>query len=89
MQFNTSPVSFRYKGQVHGAPLRSERWWVAETASLKVNFLATYLKITMESKKLGSSGILAMGKLSDPSRGSFEVSRLDAFELLEYFQITV
>lgn len=74
---------------MHGAPLRSERWWVAETASHKVNFLAIHLKITMESKKLGSAGILAMGKLPDPSRGSFEVSRLDAFELFEYFEIIV
>lgn len=43
----------------------------------------------MENKKLGSAGILAMGKLPDPSGGSFEVSRLDAFELFEYFEIIV
>lgn len=61
---------------------------MAEAASLKGDFFAVHLKMFMESKQLGSAGILATGKQPDPS-GEFEVSRLDAFELLVCFQIIV
>lgn len=71
------------------APLRCKRWWAAETASLKVNFLAILLTVTMEKKKLGSAGILAVGEQPDPSRGSERCLDFDAFEFLVCFQIIV
>lgn len=43
---------------------------VVETASLEVDFLVIHPKTMMESKKLGSAGILAIGKLPDPSQGN-------------------
>lgn len=45
---------------------------MAETAvCVQVNFLATHLKMTTESKKLGSAGILAIGKQPDSTLGSW------------------
>ena len=45
---------------------------MAEAASLKGDFLAVHLKMIMESKQLGSAGILATGKQPDPSQGSLK-----------------
>lgn len=60
-----------------------------ETASLKVNFLAILLTVTVERKKLGSAGVLAVGEQPDLSRGSERCLDFDAFEFLVCFRILV
>lgn len=45
--------------------------------------------MTVERKKLGSAGILAVGEQPDPSKGSEKCLDFDAFEFLVCFQIIV
>lgn len=65
----------------------SEMWEpLAETASLKVNFLVIRPKTDYGEYETGFSRVVGHGQPASLLSGEFEVARLNAFELLVHFQ---